>query len=320
MKALRFAHSGSLANLALADVPAPLPAHGDVLVEVRAAGVNPSDVKNVLGRFPHTTLPRTPGRDFSGVVVQGPEELRGRAVWGTGKSLGFTRDGSHAELLALPATGVAPKPEHLSFAQAACGVPWVTAWKGLDLARAAPGDVVLVIGAGGAVGSAALTLATWRGARVVAAVRRADRAAALAARGVTAVVLGELDALPGALRHHGAGGVDVVFDTTGAWLAPAIGVLAQGGRVVVIAAPADGHVRVPVLGLYRRGGSIVGVNSLLYDATDCARTLTRIGAALDADQLTPPPEPRQFALADALEAYRTVDRGGSGRVVLVAGT
>lgn len=107
MKALQFSKTGDLAALQVVDVPTPTPTADQVLVQVKAAGLNPSDVKNVLGRFPYTTLPRIPGRDFAGVVVEGPKELLGQAVWGTGKDLGFNRDGSHAEYLTLPASGVA---------------------------------------------------------------------------------------------------------------------------------------------------------------------------------------------------------------------
>ena len=66
MKALQFDRTGDLAALELVDMPDPLPAADEVRVEIRAAGLNPSDVKNVLGRFPYTTLPRVPGRDFAG--------------------------------------------------------------------------------------------------------------------------------------------------------------------------------------------------------------------------------------------------------------
>jgi len=83
VKALRFDRFGSLDALQVADVPAPALFNNDVLVRVRAAGMNPSDVKNVLGRFHETSLPRTPGRDFAGVVERGPEQWVGREVWGT---------------------------------------------------------------------------------------------------------------------------------------------------------------------------------------------------------------------------------------------
>ena len=183
MKALQFSKTGDLAALQVVDVPTPTPTADQVLVQVKAAGLNPSDVKNVLGRFPYTTLPRIPGRDFAGVVVEGPKELLGQAVWGTGKDLGFNRDGSHAEYLTLPASGVAHQPEALSFVQAASmGVPYTTAWDALQRSGVVAGTRLLVIGANGAVGSAALALAKIRGAQVLAAVRRAEQVEVLQGR------------------------------------------------------------------------------------------------------------------------------------------
>src|SRR3954468_7669457 len=164
MKALRFAKTGDLSHLGLADMPRPQPATIELLIRVKAAGLNKSDVSNVMGGHPYTTLPRTPGRDFAGVVERGPQHLHGRAVWGTGKEIGFTRDGSHAEYLLLAAEAVALKPERLSFEEAAsCGVPYVTAWHALG---GVPGDAkTLVIGAAGAVGLAAMHIARRKGLR-----------------------------------------------------------------------------------------------------------------------------------------------------------
>src|SRR5690606_1109404 len=147
MHALQFNATGDLRHLALIDLPRPVPAADEVLIRVEAAGLNPSDVKNVLGRFPYTTLPRVPGRDVAGIVEEGPAEFLGKAVWATGKEPGFTRDGSHAEWLCLPADGVALMPSSLSFAQAAaCGVPYTTAWNGLHRAGLDEYQRVLVIG------------------------------------------------------------------------------------------------------------------------------------------------------------------------------
>lgn len=128
MKALRFHEFGGFDKLQLETLPDPDPRPGEVVVQVRAASLNPSDAKNVLGRMEGTTLPRTPGRDFSGVVVDGPQEMLGSEVWGTGGDIGFTRDGSYAELLVVPAAGVSPKPKNLSFEEAAAvGTNFVTA-------------------------------------------------------------------------------------------------------------------------------------------------------------------------------------------------
>lgn len=319
MRALRFDRVGDVDALHLAGVPAPEPASGEVRVRVVAAGLNPSDVKNVLGFFAYTTLPRTPGRDFAGVVEEGRPELVGLEVWGTGNELGFTRDGTHAELLALPADAVTPRPRSLSFAQcAACGVPYTTALNALERAGASSGAAVIVIGAG-AVGKAALDVARWLGARVVAAVRSAEQAQALRAQGTPTLTLGHPDALHDAVKKHFAAGADVVFDTTGAWLPPAVSALAPFGRIAVIAAPHDGADRVPVRALYRKGGSIVGINSLLYDARACAPMMARLAAAFDAGALPPPAPPVEVPLTDGVRAYREVDRGQPSKIVLTSG-
>ncbi len=99
MKALRFNQHGDPGVLFTSDLPAPAPSGDEAVVQVFAASINPSDVKNVEGRMSQTTLPRTPGRDYSGVVIAGPAEWLGAEVWGSGGDVGFTRDGTHAEQL-----------------------------------------------------------------------------------------------------------------------------------------------------------------------------------------------------------------------------
>jgi len=122
-----------IAALKLGREPDPMPQPGDgVVVEVRAAGVNPSDVKAALGAMPHAVWPRTPGRDWAGVVVAGPDRLVGQEVWGSGGDLGIKRDGSHAGYLRVPQGAVVAKPSRISLEEAgALGLPFVTAWEGL---------------------------------------------------------------------------------------------------------------------------------------------------------------------------------------------
>jgi NADPH:quinone reductase-like Zn-dependent oxidoreductase len=123
-------------------------------VRVEAASVNPSDVKNVAGRMSQTTLPRVPGRDYAGVVVDGPAEWINQEVWGTGGDVGFTRDGSHAEYIQIPVASLVRKPETLSYEQATCvGVTFVTAWCALDYAKLSEGETIAVFGANGGVGA-----------------------------------------------------------------------------------------------------------------------------------------------------------------------
>src|ERR1700753_4123058 len=102
MKALRFEQFGDPAVLHIADLPDPHATAQEAVIRIEAASVNPSDVKNVAGQMDWTVLPRTLGRDFAGVVVDGPAEWQGAEVWGTGGDVGFTRDGSHAELITVP--------------------------------------------------------------------------------------------------------------------------------------------------------------------------------------------------------------------------
>jgi NADPH:quinone reductase len=100
-----------------------------VVVRVEAASVNPSDVKNIAGRMPQTTLPPIPRRDYFGVVVDGPKEWIDREVWGSGGDVGFTRDGTHGEYIPVPIASLVQKPERLSHVEAgSVGVTFVTAW------------------------------------------------------------------------------------------------------------------------------------------------------------------------------------------------
>ena len=108
-------------------------------------------------------MPRTPGRDFSGVVIAGTK-YENAEVWSSGPGLGVTRDGAQAEYVTVPEEALSLKPRTLSLEQAASiGVPFITAW--FALVRAAqlePGETILIIGAGGAVGQAAMQIANWR--------------------------------------------------------------------------------------------------------------------------------------------------------------
>ena len=120
------------------------------LVRVMAASINPSDVKNVAGAVKQTMLRRIPGRDYASVVEEGPAEWIGAAVWGTGGDTGLTRDGTHAELIAVPVASLRREPDSLSFDQAASiGANCLAAWCGIEAAGRKKGETVLLIGAGG---------------------------------------------------------------------------------------------------------------------------------------------------------------------------
>ena len=317
MKALQFDKTGDLSSLRFVDVATPQPGADDVLVEIKAAGLNPSDVKNVLGRFPYTTLPRIPGRDFAGVVVEGPQALLGQEVWGTGRELGFFADGSHAQFVKLPASGVAHKPSHLSFAQAASlGVPYTTAWDALERSDVSAETRLLVIG-GGAVATAALALAKVRGAQILAAARRPEQVKDLQAQGFATIQLDKPEELGAQVHAEYSGGADVIFDTTGFWLPASVAALAPFGRIAIIAAPVDGHVQLPALALYRKGGSVVGINSLLYGVEACAAMLEQFGRFFDEDRLPLPQGLVEVPLAEGLARYAEVNQGSGDKIILI---
>src|SRR5947209_11925200 len=140
-----------------------------VIVEVEAAGVNPSDVKAATGLMPYAVFPRAPGRDYAGAVVDGPTEWIGREVFGSSGDLGIRRDGTHASHLVVEAAAVVEKPAAISWEEAAgIGVPFVTATEGFRRAgMPKPGETVLVMGVNGKVGQAAVQIATWHGARAI---------------------------------------------------------------------------------------------------------------------------------------------------------
>ncbi len=319
MKALRFERTGSLDHLAYIDTPTPSPRDGEVLVRVKAAGINKSDTSNVMGFFPYTTLPRTPGRDFAGVVEQGPAHLRGKAVFGSGKEPGFTRDGSHAEYIVMPAEGVAIKPDALSFeAAAACGVPFVTAWYALETCHVKAGEKIVVLGAAGGVGVATIHLARMRGAEALCAVRKPEQAQALEARGFRTLVLDQTQTLEAMVKRHFPDGADMIYDTAGPWAAQSVAALARFGRLaLIVIPPRDGYVNMPLRDLYRRGGVIVGVNSLLYTSVECARMFESLRPAFERGELLAPDRLRPMPLSQGREVYAALQGGAAGKFVLV---
>jgi NADPH:quinone reductase-like Zn-dependent oxidoreductase len=325
MRALRFARQGSLEALELVDAPEPVPAPGEALVAVRAAGINPSDVKNVLGRMAQTTLPRIPGRDFAGVVVAGSAALLGAEVIGSGDGLGFTRDGSHAELLAVPEEALVRKPAELSFEHAAAlGVPFLTAWSAMiDAAGIRRGETALILGINGAVGSAAGQIARWRGARVIGTLRLAAGAAPPVEpdTGLPADLLVDLsdqELVPSVLAATNGRGVDVVLDVVGgALFEPCLRCLAQHGRQVAIAATGDPRVTFNLADFYHRQAHLVGVDSLALTFAD-ARDIFHQILPLFRDGTLHPPAVRPWPLDVALAAYRHVDRREEpAKIVLV---
>ncbi|SHK02402.1 NADPH:quinone reductase [Pseudonocardia thermophila] len=322
MRAVRIVAYGGPDALVVEDVETPRPGPGEVLVEVRAAAVNPVDVANLAGRVqsavkqPAVAPPRTAGRDYAGVVVDGPDHLRGLEVWGTSGGLGVTRDGTQAEYLVVPEHTVRPKPANLFFEQAAAvGVSHSVAYLALaERANLQAGETVLVTGASGTVGRAATDIAHWRGATVIGADRRlADDLLADLTVDTTSSDLVE------AVREATGGvGVDAALDTVGGDLLDSVSsALRHGGRATVIASLGTLLAPINILDFYRNERALFGVNTLDLSLTKAADVLDVLRRGFEAGVLHAP-RTVVFPFDEASSAYKAVAAGTDGaKVVLV---
>jgi NADPH:quinone reductase-like Zn-dependent oxidoreductase len=309
MKALRFEKTGSLDELKIQEVPRPAPGPGSLLVAVKAAGLNPSDAKNVLGRMHQTKTPRIPGRDFAGIVAVGTENFpAGMEVFGSGGDLGFARDGSHAEYV----EAVQPKPRGLTFEQAATvGIPYLTAWHSIiDVASLKEGEIVLITGTTGAVGDAAARIAkrVCRATVLGTARRQTD--------GVRLRLLDYIDdladlsagsiSLPEQIRAKTGGrGVNVVLDVVGGSLfEPCLQCLALGGRQIAIASSSNSKVTFNLVDFYHNQSHLTGVDSIQLSFEDSGRLLRSLLPYFESGDFGPQGDPVPVGFDAVLDAYR----------------
>lgn len=320
MKALQLTSFGPPSNLAFQDLGRPRATASEAVIAVHAAAISPSDVKNVAGLMNQTTLPRVPGRDFAGVVVEGPAAWLGHAVWGSGGEFGYTRDGSHAEFMRVPLDALSRKPARLSFAEAASvGVAYTIAWLGLiDYAQARAGETVAVFGANGNVGRAVIQLARWRGSRIVA-VDRGELADDLQRSGwIDAFVAADEDVAANVRAQTQGRGADVVYDAVGGVLFEhAMQCLAHRGRQVEISATGLSRVSFDVRDFYHNESRLYGADSLKMRGAEAARLLDQLAPLFENGTLQPPLVQHTVALDRAIDAYAAIASGTPGRHVLL---
>jgi len=312
MKALRFSKFGPPSVLAIEEIPRPKPGDGEALIQVKAAAINPSDIKNVSGNFRGTTLPRTPGRDFSGIVVEG--KYKGKEVWSSGPGLGITRDGSHAEFVTVPEEALSLKPRTLNMEQAAAiGVPFITAWYALvHAAELQAGQTILIVGATGAVGQAATLIAQWRKARALGAARSSNPIPV-----ADAVINTTTEDVRERVFEMTKGrGTDVVFDTVGgSMFEPALRSLGIGGRHIAITSTGDRRVCFDLVDFYHNLSRLIGVDTMKFTPKDVGAMAKELRAGFEAKVLKVPPI-NVVPFENAVEAYEKVSGGQGGKQVL----
>ncbi|WAJ43187.1 zinc-binding alcohol dehydrogenase family protein [Mycobacterium sp. Aquia_216] len=321
MRALRFNEFGDPDVLHIADLPDPHATAQEAVIRIEAASINPSDVKNVAGQMDWTVLPRTPGRDFAGVVVDGPAGWEGAAVWGTGGDVGFTRDGSHAELISVPVEALARKPEQLTFDEGSTvGVNFVIGWHGaVETAQLKAGETIAIFGVSGGVGGAVAQIAHALGATVIGVDRRKPDPETPTARVLDEFVAFDPDAdVAAEVKRLSRGkGVEVVYDAVGGvTTAAALASLAHRGRLVVISAVGTDTVDINLKDLYHNETRILGADSGTLNVVDSARLLQKMLPYFESGEFRPLPIAARYSLDDSPAAYRAVAGHIAGRVVI----
>lgn len=323
MRAVVCPEPGGPEKLRVEEVPDVAPAAGEVRLEVRAAGVNFADVLMVAGTYQSKPpLPFSPGMEAAGVVVDtGPDVTSVRAG---DRVLAVVPYGAFAERLLAPAASVRKLPESLGFeAAAGFAVAYGTAHLALwHRGRLAPGETLLVTGAAGGVGLAAIEVGRALGARVVAVVSNEAKGLVAAEHGAEHVIdLSKTELRAGIRAVTDGAGVDVVLDNVGGELfEPCLRSLRWNGRLLVVGFASGNIPRAPANLALVKNASIVGVFWGAYFVSEPA-TIQRSFDELFRLQAEGRFQPRVTATlpfgraGEALALLR--DRKATGKVVLV---
>ncbi|TKW77735.1 MAG: zinc-binding alcohol dehydrogenase family protein [Bradyrhizobium icense] len=292
----------------------------ELLIEVKAAAVNPSDVKAATGLMPYAVFPRTPGRDYAGIVIDGPADWIGREVFGSSGDLGIRRDGTHATHLTVETEAVVDKPRSISWEEAAgIGVPFVTAMEGLRRAgMPKPGETVLVMGVNGKVGQAAVQIATWQGARAIGVVRKREAYEGHSNSPVEVVDASATDVATRVRELTSGKGADVVYNTVGdPYFQAAHKSLALRGRQILIAA-VDRIVHFNILEFYRGQHTYVGIDTLGLSSIATGAVLRELAPGFASGHLKPFPIKASavYSLEQAKDAFVAVAGSSRDRVIL----
>lgn len=309
--------------LAVEEVPSPRPGPKQLVVSVRAAGVNFPDTLVIQGKYQlKPALPFSPGGELAGVVKEVGEavtQLRpGDPV------IAFAGWGAFAEEALVEASNAMPAPAGLDPRIAASfAMAYGTSLHALqDRARLAPGETLLVLGAAGGVGLAALELGKLLGARVIAAASTDAKLEICRRRGADEVVsYGREDWRDRVKELTGGKGVDVVYDPVGGALAePALRLLAWGGRHLVVGFAGGDIPRIPLNLPLLKGFSIVGVYWGEFARREPQRHQANMRQLLSwlSEGKLQPLVSKVYPLDRAAEALRAImDREATGKLVLV---
>jgi len=322
MRAVVCNEFGPLDTLVLEDRPIPEPSEGMVVVDVAAAGVNFVDGLICQGRYQlKPPTPFVPGSEVAGTIAAvGP----GVTDWSVGdRVLVFCGFGGFASQVVVPALSLVAVPDAIDLAQAAALIQSYCTML-FTLTRrttVAPGEWVLVLGAGGGIGLAAVDVATALGARVIAAASTPDKVEAAMAMGAEASIAYEEEDLKTRARELSGGGVDVVVDPVGGRHAePALRAAHHLGRYCVIGFASGPIPSIPINQVLLNNRTMVGVDWGGWTFKDPLgnRALIDELMGMVADGRLHPTEPATRPLEEAADVMAgLIDRTVTGKVVLV---
>src|SRR5213080_5406594 len=318
MKAIRVHEFGGPEVLRVEEVPTPEPGPGEVLVRMHAIGVNPVETYIRAGTYTYKpALPYAPGNDGAGVVEQvGPDVNQfkpGDRVYTAG-----SLSGTYAEFALCRAEQVHPLPANVSFAQgAAMGTPYATAYRGLfQRAKAKPGETLLVHGASGGVGTAAVQLARARGLRVLGTAGSDEGRKLAREQGAHEVFDHRApDQFEQIMKATAGRGVDVIVELlANVNLGKDLTILAKGGRVAIIGS--RGRVEIDPRDAMQRDVDLRAMTMPNTPPAELASIHAALVAGLENGTLRPVIG-KEFPLAEAAQAHRAVmEPGAFGKIVL----
>ncbi|MEM7219567.1 MAG: NADPH:quinone reductase [Pseudomonadota bacterium] len=323
MKAIQQHEFGAADVLQLAEVPDPTPAAGEVVVDVRAIGINPVETYIRSGIYPKPPTPFTLGNDAAGVIARVGADVGSVSV-GDRVYVAGAKTGTYAEQALCTADQVHPLPERASFAQgAAINVPYVTAYQAMmHRGRAAPGETLFVHGGSGGVGIAAIQFAVALGMKVIATASTArGRELILEQRAHHALDHAAPDYLDELKSLTGGRGAHLILEMlANVNLAADIDAVARFGRIVMIGNRGErnqGEVSINPRAAMAKDADVLGMVMYNASAAEMRATHAAIVAGLAAGTLRPVIG-REFPLAQAADAHRAVEAGQAyGKIVLV---